>query len=70
MTSFFGWSPSPPYVFFGTFSINPAKLVKIGITEAVVATVEALVLGRLDTAVQVTAKIFKKGKKTAEEELL
>ena len=38
-------------------------MVKIGITEAVVVTVEALVLGRLDAVVQVTAKSFKKGKK-------
>ena len=70
MTSFFGWNPSPPYVFFVNFSVNPPKLVKIGITEAVVVTVEALVLGRLDAVVQATAKSFRKGKKTTEEELL
>ena len=40
-----------PFVFFVTFSVNPQKLVKIAITEA-------LVLGGLDAVVQVTAKSF------------
>ena len=62
--------PLSPLCLFVTFSVNPSKLVKIGITETVVVTVEALVLGRLDAVVQVTAKDFKKGKKTTEEELL
>ena len=43
---------------------------KIAITKAIVATVEALMLARLDAVVQVTAKGFKKGKKTIEVELL
>ena len=64
MTEKVGTANPPPYVFFVTFS------VKVGITEAVVVTVEALVLGRLDAVVQVTAKSFKKGKKNTEEELL
>ena len=55
--------PLSPDVFFVTFSVNLSKLVKIGITEVVVVTVEALVLGRLDAVVQVTTKRFKKGKK-------
>ena len=58
MISFFGWNPSPPCVFFAIFSVSPPKLVKIAITEAVVVTVEALVLGRLDEVVHVTAKSF------------
>ena len=44
--------------FFVTFSVNLPKLVKIAITEAVVVTVEALVLGRLGAVVQVIAKSF------------
>ena len=35
---------------------RPKKLVKIFIAEAVVVTVEVLVLGGLDAVVQVTAK--------------
>ena len=50
--------PLSPYVFFVTFSVNPQKLVKIAIKEAVAVTIEALVLGVLDAVVQVTAKSF------------
>ena len=62
--------PLSPLSLFVTFSGNPPKLVKNAITEAVLVTAEALVLGRLDAVVQVTAKSFKKIKKTTEEELL
>ena len=51
---------SPLCLFCHFFCKPPIASVKIAITEAIVAAVEALVLGRLDAVVQVTAKGFKK----------
>ena len=55
---------------YATFSIDPKKLEKIVITEAVVVTAEVLVPKGLEIVVQVTVKRFKNGKTTIDQELL